>query len=659
MRISRLTIDKLGIQMYDRVSAVLAELIANAYDADAENVTVTLPVGRYLARKEGGRIIDEGFSIIIEDDGSGMTAEQVNEYYLNVGYNRRHTRGEQTPVHGRRVMGRKGIGKLAPFGICREVEIVSAGGVPTLSGYVVANLILDLDKILQEDPDGEPYHPDLGELDGTYKNSAGTKLILKRFDHRRVPNIEELDRQLSARFGLPQGKWRVRLSDNIRNSLPVDLGTLRIDTMPGTRIDVDNRPVTVNGHAYPVSGWVAYAKDPYKDEVMAGVRLYSRGKFVAQTRDFDIKSGFTGEFKMRSYLTGEIHADWLDDVDDLIRTDRQDIIWNSELGSALQGWGQELLKQLARSSETSSRDRVWNVFLEHSNLHEQLAKSELKDSVVRDSVVRAARALVGQADRDSVTNTMFIERVINLAYAIGPHRSLLETLDEISSSSEIPADAVLGLFEKASVVEMYSLGQVAKERVESIAQLTRLISDPTTVEMQLQRLIENAPWLLYPDWTPLSSNNSLSRVRTTFESWYKSHYNVEISTSTIGNATTRPDFILLNHRGQIEIVEIKRPRYAITDEEFVRAFDYLIDIEKFIFESTAIRNEFSANLTIVCDSLESLRANHISHMQSQSNITHRTWHTLLESTKKTHEDFISVVQRMQGRIPPYSKALDD
>ena len=42
MRISRLTIDKLGIQMYDRVSAVLAELIANAYDADAENVKITL-----------------------------------------------------------------------------------------------------------------------------------------------------------------------------------------------------------------------------------------------------------------------------------------------------------------------------------------------------------------------------------------------------------------------------------------------------------------------------------------------------------------------------------------------------------------------------------------------------------------------------------------
>ena len=650
MEISRLTIDKLGIQMYDRVSAVLAELIANAYDADAENVKVTLPVGQFLARKEGGEAIDEGFSIIIEDDGSGMTAEQVNAYYLKVGYNRR-SRGEQTPVHKRRVMGRKGIGKLAPFGICREVEIISAGGVPNLNDYTVANLILDLDKIMQEDPNGGPYHPARGELDGTLANSQGTKLILRRFDRKRVPSMDELNRQLSARFGLPQANWQVQLIDSTGDNPSVDLGTLQIDTMPGTRIDVGDRPVMVNDHPHQVSGWVAYAKDPYKDEVMAGIRLYSRGKIVAQTRDFDIKSGFTGEFKMRSYLTGEIHAEWLDDADDLIRTDRQDIIWNSEQGMALRDWGRDLLKELAKGAETSARGRIWDVFMEHSKLEERLENSELKDSVVRDSVVRAARALVSQADRDSVTDDVYIERVVNLAYTIGPYRSLLEALDEISSSPGIPAGAILGLFEKASMVEMYSLGQVAKERIESIAQLTRLISDPATVELQLQRLLESAPWVLYPDWTPLSSNNALSRFRTAFGSWYKGRYGVEISTSAIGNAIKRPDFILLNHRGRIEIVEIKRPMYTITDEEFLRAFDYLDAIRKFIDENIGIHDEFpTANLTIVCDDLTSLRANNRDHVANTDYITAKTWHELLESTRRTHEDFIAVVERMQGRF---------
>ena len=36
MTISRLTVDKLGVKLYDRVSAVIAEIVANSYDADAK-----------------------------------------------------------------------------------------------------------------------------------------------------------------------------------------------------------------------------------------------------------------------------------------------------------------------------------------------------------------------------------------------------------------------------------------------------------------------------------------------------------------------------------------------------------------------------------------------------------------------------------------------
>ena len=45
MTISRLTVDKLGVKLYDRVSAVIAEIIANSYDADATEVTVRAPMG--------------------------------------------------------------------------------------------------------------------------------------------------------------------------------------------------------------------------------------------------------------------------------------------------------------------------------------------------------------------------------------------------------------------------------------------------------------------------------------------------------------------------------------------------------------------------------------------------------------------------------------
>jgi hypothetical protein len=54
LRISRLTIDKLGVKLYDKVSAVVAELIANSYDADAEVVRVKLPLNTLLTVQSGG-----------------------------------------------------------------------------------------------------------------------------------------------------------------------------------------------------------------------------------------------------------------------------------------------------------------------------------------------------------------------------------------------------------------------------------------------------------------------------------------------------------------------------------------------------------------------------------------------------------------------------
>ena len=77
---------------------------------------------------------------------------------------------------------------------------------------------------------------------------------------------------------------------------------------------------------------------------MAGVRIYCRGKIAAQTRIFNMRAGFTGEHDIRSYLVGELNADWLDEGEDLIRTDRQDILWSHPLGEAFEKWGQRLVK---------------------------------------------------------------------------------------------------------------------------------------------------------------------------------------------------------------------------------------------------------------------------------------------------------------------------
>ena len=100
MTISRNTIDKLGVKLYDKAADVLAEIVSNSYDADAERVTVRIPAGTPLATRKGdGTVADRGLSIAVEDDGHGMTPCEANDFYLKVGSDRRADtrRGSSAP----------------------------------------------------------------------------------------------------------------------------------------------------------------------------------------------------------------------------------------------------------------------------------------------------------------------------------------------------------------------------------------------------------------------------------------------------------------------------------------------------------------------------------------------------------------------------------
>ena len=194
MTISRMTVDKLGVKLYDRVSAVIAELVANGYDADAEVVTIEAPMGTYLATVAEGQVTDAGHRIVVKDDGCGMTPEVINPFYLKVGGERRKDtrRGNKSAKHGRLVMGRKGVGKLAPFGICNRIEVISSGGdeVEVLNksgnaarGYRTAHFIMKRDAILSDED--EHYVPDQGHLDETVQPSRGTTIVMTEFIVRR------------------------------------------------------------------------------------------------------------------------------------------------------------------------------------------------------------------------------------------------------------------------------------------------------------------------------------------------------------------------------------------------------------------------------------------------------------------------------------------
>ena len=82
-------------------------------------------------------------------------------------------------------MGRKGIGKLAPFGICRQIEILSAGGERIDGKYQVSHFVMDYDEIIKDEPGAAPLTS--GEFDRTWRETSGTKVTLRQFLPKRVP----------------------------------------------------------------------------------------------------------------------------------------------------------------------------------------------------------------------------------------------------------------------------------------------------------------------------------------------------------------------------------------------------------------------------------------------------------------------------------------
>jgi signal transduction histidine kinase len=71
IRFSPRILEHLGLAAYNSVQKALAELSANAYDADAKRVDITLP-----------DTITNGAFIEIEDDGLGMSRKELSDKFL-------------------------------------------------------------------------------------------------------------------------------------------------------------------------------------------------------------------------------------------------------------------------------------------------------------------------------------------------------------------------------------------------------------------------------------------------------------------------------------------------------------------------------------------------------------------------------------------------
>ena len=188
----RFTVDthlfrELGELLVGRDSTALIELIKNAYDADATEVIV---YGKHLDSPEHG-------SIIVTDNGVGMTADQFISGFLRIASRLKDQRERRSVLYRRRYTGVKGIGRLSAHKLARILDVESmhtdSSGCPRESLHAV----IDWDVIEQYET-LDKLDSDIVVLDVSEPQEGatpGTTLILSKL--RRAWSASERARFLA------------------------------------------------------------------------------------------------------------------------------------------------------------------------------------------------------------------------------------------------------------------------------------------------------------------------------------------------------------------------------------------------------------------------------------------------------------------------------
>lgn len=495
-------LDSLGIQMYQSPVAAIAELVANAWDADAENVIIQLPT----------QIHDKAV-IVISDDGHGMTFDECQNSYLNVGRNRRIDNDSSRTLGDRPVLGRKGIGKLAGFGIADILE------VETISGMTGERTVfaLDINKLREEEfisTTAKPIDTKIVEgPDDTRKKDKGTKITLRGLKLSIKPNPDQFARSMSRRFLLNQTSDNFQVSVN-GTPIPEDdqLIGIEFDFPRDYRTDEKPDSITIKNDwaEEEVDGeivrWrVKFAATPIGTDEFRGISIYC-GLKVAQTPFFFNLSGSLDGQHGQQYISGIVQADFIDQYSsDLITTERQRINWEMKEAKPLETWGRMRTQHLltiwkARRAE----DKIKELDGKVGKFRERLEKLP---STERSVVSGAIRKLAQISALDAPQFESLAEAILT-AWEGGRLKKLIERVSDIENMDE---GVLLSILAETQVLTALHQAEAIKAKLEVVDGLHHRIQDGE-LENAVRDYIAKHPWLLSPRWETFKKERGIKNL---------------------------------------------------------------------------------------------------------------------------------------------------
>lgn len=651
MSLSLNVLNHLGINLYSNIPAVLSEIVANSWDADAENVKID------IGNNE----------IIIIDDGCGMDLNDINKKFLFVGFQKRES-SLKSPKFDRKYMGRKGIGKLSMFSIANVVEVYSRK--QTEDGYEENAFRMSVDEISQriknssdDSNSSSNYFPEALEYEGSNISNTGTKIILK--DLKKLTSTltaEYIKKRVSRRFGIIGQEYNFSVSVNGEEVTINDRDYFHKlsyvwyygqesekyadNSNNATHKEMRDDAVDVNGNKYRVSGWIGSvdASGDLKDgdDNLNKIVILVRGKLGQE----DILADYSEGGLYSKYLIGEINADFFDadDFDDMATSNRQEYRKDDERFIALKKFIYDELKYI-QGKWTELRNESGE-----SKAKELLPVIDTWMTSLKGDDKKYAKKMFGKINQivaDDEKKKEILKYSV-LAFEKMKYSRHLSAIDEIDAENfEVFKDIFVGLDE----LEATLYYQIIRERIEVIHKFQE-ITDENALEKVIQSHLFNHLWLLDPSWERAEGTDYI-------ETTVLNALNSEFEGLSAEEKAGRLDLGYRKTAGKHVVIELKRAdRVVKTDEMVKQVKKYRDALTKVLTD--ACSNECSFEILFVVgkpidNNSSSENRQIVDNILAQMNARVVFYQELIENAYKAYQEYIEANKQSQPLIDMFSK----
>jgi hypothetical protein len=532
-------VEDLGLNLYTTLARVLVEFVANAYDADSQHVDLLFDAdkikkAREVLKKEyelekakavdgavveplETRVLPSTIVIVVEDRGHGMSRDDLNNKFLFAGRRRRRVEPEANgrSPKGRPLMGRKGLGKLAGFGVAKLVEVVSRKSGETHA----TKIVLNYDEILAQLTVHEVRITDERIENGAGLDPSGTKITLSHLLYDPLKSRETtIEAEIAEYFSLiDPAEFSIKMNGKPVPPLARDYAFAwpEPNTLPIN--DFVEKTLPREGGGDIVFRYRIRFTKPNQalDAQDRGVRVYARKRLASAPSLLGADTNMHG-FRMTDYLDGVVHADFIDDEPaDYISTDRGSLRWESPLLSGMYDFLSSEIKEACKQYQAVRDTSASTVVKADAFTQAEIGKYDFgsKDKKLAISIA----TLLARFCKRDVTDPIYQSLLPQFMKGIG-HGGILTAISALAKQDLPSVDELTHELLRLSRDELDQFVGSVKARLNGITAIKKIVQHmdfkAKRNEKIIQGIFESCRWLVDPTYTQflLAADVSLDTV---------------------------------------------------------------------------------------------------------------------------------------------------